>query len=305
MIINLKINSCIICNKYGFESLVSHGRDTKKHSVVKCKNCFHIQLSPIPTIDDEEKFYNRNLQQKNIHDVVSIKQLERKMNVDTERRVKFVSKLTSKKGRILEIGSGHGFFLEKMRKNGYDITGIEVSKEKQKILKKVTKAKIISTNINENTPEIGVFDTIVFFHVLEHMREPIDFVNKCRNMLKRKGKIIAEVPNYNDFQLKLNNKYREFFWQRAHISYFSPKILKKVFQKNDFNDIEITGVQRYSIENLFSWKLTNKPQIENPIYNLDKNYNWIESFYKEKLEKSLKCDTIMIVAKKNEIQNLH
>ncbi len=290
-------NLCIICNKRKFKIVSSNVRDSKKHKVVKCQNCYHIQLSPIPTVEEEEQFYNKNLQQKNIQDVNTIKKLHEKMIVDTQRRVNLVSKLTPKKGRVLEIGSGHGFFLEMMRKKGFDMTGIEVSKEKQKILKKVTKAKILSININENNPEIGFFDTIVFFHVLEHMGKPIDFLNKCKNLLKPKGKIIVEVPNCDDFQLKLNKKYNEFYWQRAHISYFTPKILKKIFQKNHFKNIKIIGVQRYSIENLFNWKLTNKPQIENPIYNLSKDYNWIESFYKEKLEKSLKCDTLIVIAK--------
>jgi len=294
---NFIINSCIICNKRSFKIISSHVRDSKKHKVVKCQNCSHIQLSPIPIIKEEKQFYNKNLQQKNIRDVVSIKKSYEKMIEDTKRRVNLVSKFTPKKGRVLEIGSGHGFFLEMMRKKGFEMTGIEVSKEKQKILKKVTKVKVFSININENNPEIGFFDTIVFFHVLEHMREPIDFLNKCKKLLKPEGKIIVEVPNCNDFQLKLNRKYSEFYWQRAHISYFTPKILKKVFQKNYFKDIKIIGVQRYSIENLFNWKLTNKPQIENPTYNLGKDYNWIESFYKEKLEKSFKCDTIIAIAK--------
>ena len=161
----------------------------------------------------------------------------------------------------------------------------------------MTKVKVLDIDINENNYEIGLFDTIVMFHVLEHMREPIDFMNKCKKMLKPKGKIIVEVPNYDDFQLKLNKKYAEFYWQRAHISYFTPKILKKVFQKSHFKNINIIGIQRYSIENLFSWKLTNKPQIQNPTYDLGEEYSWIESNYKEELEKSLKCDTIIGIAK--------
>ena len=33
---------------------------SKNHKIVKCQNCSHIQLSPIPTIRQEEKFYNEN-----------------------------------------------------------------------------------------------------------------------------------------------------------------------------------------------------------------------------------------------------
>lgn len=289
-------NSCIICKNKNFEIISNSLRDSKKYKVIQCCKCSHIQISPIPKDDEEIKFYNENLQQKNIHDIKNLKKLYEKSLDDTERRVKLVSKLSSKKEKILEIGSGHGFFLEKMNKKGFDITGIEISQEKQKILKKTTNARILELDLNHEKLDIGKFDTIVLFHVLEHMKNPIDFLDKCKKNLNFNGKIIVEVPNVNDFQITSNKEYREFYWQRAHVSYFSPKILKKIFQENHFKNIKIIGVHRYSIENFFNWKLNKQPQIENPKYKLESDYLWIDKFYKNKLEKSLKCDTLIVIS---------
>ena len=44
---------------------------------------------------------------------------------------------------------------------------------------------------------------------------------------------------------------------------------------------------------MINWKLTNKPQIDLPTYDLGGTHEWIEKHYKKTLEKSLKCDTIM------------
>ena len=68
-----------------------------------------------------------------------------------------VSKLTPKGKKILELGSGHGFFLEMMQKEGYDIIGIDISKEKREIAKKITNVSILDVNINEQIPDIGPF----------------------------------------------------------------------------------------------------------------------------------------------------
>ena len=288
--------TCLLCNNESFDLISPHVRDSNKHKVIKCKKCHHVQLFPIPTPEDDEKFYNENLQDKNVGDVGSIKRAYNKMIDDTLRRIELVSKMTPKNGSVLEIGSGHGFFLEMMRKKGFNIIGIEVSKEKRKILKKVAKAKVLNININEQIPDIGPFDTIVFFHVLEHISEPVKFLINCQKLLKPRGKIIVEVPNCDDFQLQHNKAYKEFYWQRAHINYFTPRLLKEVFYKSGLKKTRIIGVQRYSIENMINWKLTNKPQIDEPTYSLPKHYNWIESHYKDQLERSLKCDTIMAVS---------
>ncbi len=62
--------------------------------------------------------------------------------------------------------------------------------------------------------------------------------------------------------------------------------------------IEMVGIQRYSIKNMFSWRLTNKPQINNPTFSLDKEYEWMENMYKKKLEIFLILDTIIGIGQK-------
>ena len=217
------------------------------------------------------------------------------MMPDNIRRYQFIKKIIPKKGRVLEIGSGHGFFLDIMKRNGFDIIGYDISKEKRKYSKKVTDVPVYDININEKIHVGNKFDIVVLFHTLEHITEPITLLKNIKKLLKPKGKILIEVPNSDDFHLKLNKFYKEFYWERAHIHYFNPKILKNVIHKSGFKNIRIVGVQRYGIENFFHWKLTNKPQMENPSYSLPTELNWIEKNYKKFLVDKLICDTIMAI----------
>ena len=295
---NMDLKKCLICKKTKFKQISKTVRDSKNHSILICKNCGHVQIYPIPTLSQEKIFYNMNKQEKNLNIKLNISEIKKKNLNDTNRRVKFVSNLVKKNDKILEIGSGYGLFLDSMGKLGYDVIGIEISNERRKISKKITKTKILNVNILDeklNSPKV---DVIVLFHVLEHISKPVIFLKKLKKLLKNNGKIIVEVPNHNDHQLKSNKKYREFYWQRAHIHYFTPKIFQKIFHEAGFN-IEIHGIQRYSIENFMNWKLTGKPQLSNPTFSLPKKYGWIDTCYKEKLQKSLECDTIIAVGKNN------
>ena len=292
---NLIKKRCILCKNEKFQLISKKTRDSKKHKIIRCLKCNHIQLFPIPTLIDEKKFYDENLQDKSINDIGSIKRARRKMMYDNIRRYQFIQKIISKKSRVLEIGSGHGFFLEIMKTNGFDIIGYDISKEKRKYSKKITDVPVYDININEKIPADNKFDIVVLFHTLEHITEPITLLKNIKKLLKPKGKILIEVPNSDDFHLKLNKFYKEFYWERAHIHYFNPKILKNVIRKSGFKNIRIVGVQRYGIENFFHWKLTNKPQMENPSYSLPTELNWIEKNYKKFLIDNLICDTIMVI----------
>ena len=293
---NLIKKKCILCKNEKFQLISKKTRDSKKHKIIRCLKCNHIQLWPIPTLNDEKKFYDENLQDKNINDVGSIKRARRKMMPDNTRRAELVSKIITKRSRILEIGSGHGFFLDIMKKNGYDIAGFEISKEKRKYSKKVTKVPVLDININEKIPTVKPFDIVVLFHTLEHITDPVILLKNIKKLLKPKGKVLVEVPNCDDFHLGLNKFYKEFYWERAHIHYFNSKSLKTVINLGGFKGIKITGVQRYSIESFFHWRLKNKPQMENPTYSLSGKLNWLDESYKKYLERNLICDTLISIA---------
>ena len=289
---------CIICKKRNFSTISKHVRDSKRHKIIRCENCSHIQLFPLLTKSAYKKFYDENRQIKNIKFNFKIEQLEKKSNFDVNRRSRLIKKQCSKKSKILEIGSGNGFLLKNLYEQGYNIRGIEISQERRRISQIISDAPVIDFDILSQTKSIGQFDTVVMFQVLEHIADPISFLKKISKMLKKNGKLIIEVPNIDDFQLELNQFYKDWFWQKAHVSYFSVQILSEILAKSKFHEAKIIGIQRYSIENMFSWKLNGKPQARNPSYNMSVGYDWIDKHYKKYLEKKLICDTIIAIAKK-------
>jgi 2-polyprenyl-3-methyl-5-hydroxy-6-metoxy-1,4-benzoquinol methylase len=285
---------CILCENQKLELISSHVRDSKKYKVVKCIKCKHVQLFPIPTRQEDRDFYDKELQNKAINQDFKLTELKEMNSYDVERRSALIQKLLPKSKKILEIGSGDGFFLEKMVECDYDMTGIEISRQRRDRSKKITNAKILDIDFSEKIPNIGKFDAVVLFHVLEHLHDPINFLKNVSKLLEPKGKLIVEVPNFDDHQIKTNNAYKNWQLQRAHIHYFTPKILKNVFSQAGLS-VKIIGIQRYSIENLFFWKMNNTPQIKNPKFNLESKYSWIEKHYKKYLEKKLLSDTIIAI----------
>lgn len=289
---------CILCGSSYFEIISNNVRDSNHHKVIKCKNCFHVQLFPIPFKEEITEFYNKNYQFQNKILYLSRKDLKERAKHHLTKRISLVTSLIPKKAKILEVGSGMGLFLDSMEKKGFEVIGIEISKKERAYSKRITNVPILNLDLHEELLEVSNFDIVVMFQVLEHIRDPISFISNLSKMLKQKGKLVVEVPNMNDLQLKINDEYKQWFFQIAHISYFTPNTLKKVLLRCGFKKVRILGWQRYNIENFFSWRHNKKPQLKVST-ELPKEYQFLEKYYKNYLENTLKCDTLIAIAQLN------
>ncbi len=93
---------------------------------------------------------------------------------------------------VLEIGSGSGFFAEKLKTEKY--LGLEFNDkaitEAQKKGIKLLKRSIES--FSKDTKE--VFDVVCSFHVLEHVTNPYAFIEAAVRVLNKEGQLIIAVP---------------------------------------------------------------------------------------------------------------
>ncbi len=103
---------------------------------------------------------------------------------------------------ILEIGSGDRSFTNQIVKNNSSferIVSIEPSqtlldlyKDKYKLPDNVI---VSGENLFDLTPHsYGLFDTIIFIHVLEHVEKDREALSHMYSLLKPGGKILIEVP---------------------------------------------------------------------------------------------------------------
>lgn len=181
---------------------------------------------------------------------------------------------------------------------GYNIDGVEISLARREIAEEICNNNIYQYNFMGEMPTdmLNKYDFILLYQVLEHIIEPKKFLGNINLMLKEHGKVIIEVPNLEDHLLKISREYFDFFYQEAHVCYYSPKSLVFLLEQCDYKNIDIYGQQRYSIENMMNWIINKKPQISNTSYDVINELKWINDYYSKELSNALKTDTIVAVA---------
>lgn len=132
---------------------------------------------------------------------------------------------------VLEIGSGFGAFLSKLKDSNIRSVGLELNPHATEVSIK-NGLKVKNTLIqNEAKTNKGVYDVVCSFQVLEHITEVHNFIKASIDALKISGKLIIGVPNNNPY-LFVNDKYHTLNLPPHHAGLWDKKSLKaleKVF----------------------------------------------------------------------------
>jgi len=127
--------------------------------------------------------------------------------------------------RLLEVGCGRGFFLERAQGRVRGAMGIEFNR--QAIADKVTSWPIEDVMVEEvarNRP--ASFDVVCAFHVLEHVTAPDAFIRGCLDCLRLGGRLILSVPNHQN--VTHLNGLDVFDFPPHHINQFTPDAISKI-----------------------------------------------------------------------------
>ncbi|MDN3587266.1 class I SAM-dependent methyltransferase [Pedobacter aquatilis] len=160
---------------------------------------------------------------------------------------------------ILDFGSGKGLFLQFAKEQGFNVKGIESSVPRAEYARKYFDVDINTDYYKSGSVFNKKFDVLTLFHVLEHIHLSDSLLqNLIQGNLKDDGLLVIEVPNFSSWQSKwAGNKWLHLDVPR-HISHFTPKILKKLIEDNDFQvkssayfslHLGIIGM----VQTMFSW----------------------------------------------------
>lgn len=183
-------NCCPFCYKTDFINKGRNGTRNKVHpQVVKCINCGLLFVNPIMDEDSIAKYY---------YDYGKLNPRDDIISENVFSNVEKICGIIKSQGtpRYLDIGAASGEFVQAFQIKGWEAHGIEISETYVQFAKEkrgLTTIKCCSI-ANADFPE-NYFDYITFWHVIEHLTDPINVLRKIFFWLKPGGLLHMGMPN--------------------------------------------------------------------------------------------------------------
>ncbi len=257
---------CPICKT---AELAFYFKYNATQSIYKCNQCTLQFLSP--QLDDVAltKLYSENYYLawglKGDAENESIKH----MKISTfNLRLDLISKFR-KSGKILDVGCATGYFLEAAKIKGYKSYGVEFSDYSANIAKtKFGDANIFKGTLEECQFENGSFDVIAMSDLIEHVRNPIETLQKAHQLLNEHGIIMIMTPDTSSLSYKLM-KQKWTHYKLEHFYYFNKQALQQAALQSGFKLIHYEHAKKsMNIDYLHTQLNVYKNKLFTPIINL-------------------------------------
>ncbi len=162
-------------------------------------------------------------------------------------RLERIQKITGlKKGKLLEVGCGRGFFLREAIKLGWEVEGLEFDgSSREHILPEVKgKVKFIESESAFNSITRDVFDVICSYQVFEHLMNPSKSLQDWTLGLKPGGLMVIQTPHAQSWGAKIHKANWIGHQRKEHFILFSAKALRSMYQDCGLQvkRIDFTGV---------------------------------------------------------------
>jgi SAM-dependent methyltransferase len=106
--------------------------------------------------------------------------------------------------RLLEIGAGYGVFARAAKRAGFDVTAVEMDQRCCDYLRSVVGVRAVHSDAPEEVvPELDRYETIVMWHVLEHLRAPGLLLERLAARLEPGGLLAVATPNPEALQFRI------------------------------------------------------------------------------------------------------
>lgn len=204
--------------------------EISREQVVKCKKCGLVYVTPRFTSAAIVEGYSVGA------DTDYTSQEESRLST-FKKSLETINQFKKNKGRLLDVGAAAGYFVKTAVDSGWQAEGVEPSTWMSEYAKKLG-VKVRPGTIFDYKFRKDSFDCVTYWDVLEHVPDPMKELSRVRELLKKKGLLVV---NYPDFGSPLARLFGRKWWfiLSVHLWYYTPETITKTLNKAGFKVLSI------------------------------------------------------------------
>ena len=218
--------SCPSCCNEHIARRWSPIRLSGKKSVLWCADCGFGWQHPLPTAQNVRNYYEGQ--------PPYILQGAQEKEVGFSRRIHRINALQPDRGRLLDVGSGLGYFLNLAKKDGWDVLGVEPQESSVKYCREQMGLEVCQGHVEDLEAAPESFDVVTLWDVWEHVHEPLPFLKMCADLVAPGGLLVIAIPNASGWPARLF-KGRWRYVMSTHLNYFTTSFVERVMKAQGFS----------------------------------------------------------------------
>lgn len=287
------ITHCIVCSGTDFSKKIS-AKDwlvsKEPFDILQCNACGFRFTQDAPDVEHIAPYYNTEnyIEHSDTKRGLTFSLYHYGRKIMLKHKLRLINKLaTSKTKKLLDVGSGSGYFLNFMKNNGYDCTGIEISKTARELTKKTFDIDTHDVNSLINNDLKEKFDVITMWHVFEHVYTFDAYFEAFKSSLNESGKLIIAMPNYHCLEAKYYKAYWNGYDVPRHLWHFDFETFSSFANKRGF---KITEYHILPLDPFYNAMVSAeyKPHFTFLPFTLSIGFfSWLQSIFNKKRASSL------------------
>ena len=216
--------SCPICSG-PVELFCTKRAQDHDWKINRCLSCGHGFVANRPSLSDLT-FANEDISL--VHELGSFTREAYEGRSDARDLADSMARLTKVRGRALDIGAGDGSFSYHLGRHGYQPTLLDLDPRAQQATSFIPGSQFRQVPF-ESLDDPGPFAAILMSQVLEHALDPMDWLQRSRDLLQPGGLLVIAVPNFGGVYRVLGTN-DPFLIPPVHVNFFTPKSLRRAIE---------------------------------------------------------------------------
>ncbi len=246
------VKSCPVCKsslrRWAVKKYVN---DT--YTIDRCALCGYAFVNPRPSMNFLKSHYSKcghgtSLTNYGLESVIAAEANDPNSTIDAKRMIATINHLSEGRPnmsrRLLDVGSGYGFFSREAVINDFRVVAIELAQNERQISRSVSGIAPILTTFEDLELNPGSMSVVLMSQVLEHALDVEAWVSKAWQLLESDGIVAIALPNFGSLQRIILQENEPYIYPPDHLNFFTPGALAMLLEKNGFVVEKIQHVSR-------------------------------------------------------------
>lgn len=237
-------SSEIPCNLCSTPLSVRQQPRWRKHGyeVFKCRSCSLLFRAQLPTQADLDSIYAQSYfrrdEEAGADGYADYLGDGPEHRLTARRRVEQLSRAIDS-GRLLDVGSAAGFFMDEAKKVGWEPHGIDISPEMSAWGRNHLDLDIANGLFQSAEYPAGSFDAVTMWDYIEHSTDPARDFAKAAHVLRPQGVLMLSTGDAASIVARLSGRRWHLLTPRHHNFFFTVDTLQRYLKMNGFEVVKV------------------------------------------------------------------